>query len=326
MSLTASELVGAVEEAEQRIRSHVRETPVESSPVLSDLSGGRVHLKLENVQLTGSFKLRGALNKLLSLPVEQRARGVVAASSGNHGAGVACAAGIAGCRALVFVPEHTPEHKVASITKHGAEVQRYGHDCVLTEEHARAFAAAEGMAYVSPYNDPAVIAGQGTIAAELERQLESMDAVFVALGGGGLISGIGGFLRGRSREVEVVACSPENSPVMHESVQSGEIVEMEAKPTLSDSTAGGVEAGAITFPLCREFIDDSVLVSEQEIASALRLVVEHHHTLIEGAAAVAVAGFAKIAERYSDKDVVIVICGANIGLDTLARVLRAEES
>lgn len=324
MTLSAEDLVGAVTEASRRIRQHVRETPVEFSGSLSELLGARVHLKLENTQLTGSFKVRGALNKLLSLAPDERARGVVAASSGNHGAGVACAAGIAGCRALVFVPDHAPAHKVAAITALGAEVQRHGHDCVLTEQHARAFADAEGMTYVSPYNDPAVIAGQGTIAAELERQVNPMDAVFVALGGGGLISGIGGYLRGKAHGAQVIACSPANSPVMHESVRAGEIVEMESLPTLSDSTAGGVEAGAITFPLCEELIDDSVLVTEQEIASALRLVIERHHTLIEGAAAVAVAGLTKVAERYHGKDVVVVLCGANIGADTLGEVLTTE--
>jgi len=308
-----------VERAAERIRPHVRETPTEPAPALA-AAGARVFVKLENTQVTGSFKVRGALNKLLSLPAAVRERGVVAASSGNHGAGVAFAAASVSCPALVYVPESTPPHKVQAIAAQGAEVARFGDDCVVTEAHARAFADREGMTYISPYNDPAVIAGQGTIALELERQLESFDAVFAALGGGGLISGIGGYLKARGHAAEIVACSPENSPVMHRSLEAGHIVDMASLPTLSDSTAGGVEPGALTFDTCRAVIDRSILVSEAEISAALRRVLEGQHTLIEGAAAVAVAGFAQNAECFAGKRVAIVLCGANIGVETLRAV------
>ena len=177
------------------------------------------------------------------------------------------------------------------------------------------------MTYVSPYNDADVVAGQGTVGEEIHRQADRLDAVFVALGGGGLIAGVGGYLRAVWPDIEVIACSPEHSPVMHASLEAGHIVEMESRPTLSDATAGGVEAGAITFELCRATVDRSVLVSEDEIAAALRLVIEHHHTLIEGAAAVAVAGFLRERERLAGKRAAIVLCGANIGNDTLLEVL-----
>src|SRR5262249_22225320 len=207
-------LLRSIDAAAERLRDRVRKTPTESSAVLSEMAGCRVHLKLENLQLTGSFKLRGALNKLLCIPAEQRERGVVAASSGNHGAGVACAAASLACPATVFVPEATTDAKAHAIASRGAEVIRFGHDCVQTEAHARAVAEERGQSYVSPYNDLDVVAGQATVGVELLHQLEDFAAVFVALGGGGLISGIGTYLKSRGRGIDIVACSPEHSPVM----------------------------------------------------------------------------------------------------------------
>ena len=177
------------------------------------------------------------------------------------------------------------------------------------------------MTYISPYNDPDVIAGQGTVGLELEEQLPQLDAVLVALGGGGLISGLGGYLKAARAELEVVACSPERSPVMHASLEAGRIVEMESGATLSDGTAGGVELGAITFELCREIVDASFLVNERQIAEAVRLVVSRHHTLIEGAAGVAVAGYLANRERFAGMQVAIVLCGANIDTRVLKELL-----
>lgn len=308
--------------AERRIRGHVRETPVEPSPALGESAGCRVHLKLENLQRTGSFKLRGATNKLRSLDGPDRSRGVVAASTGNHGMAVACAARSLSCGALIFVPDNAVESKVEAIRGFGAEIVRHGDDSVAAEIAARSHAVEHGKTFVSPYNDPEVIGGQGTIARELERQIDGrIDAVFASLGGGGLVSGVGGYLKSVDPEVRVGACSPENSRVMHESLRAGKILELASEPTLSDGTAGGVEPGAITFDLCREIIDDSIVVGEDEIRHALRLIVEQHHTLIEGAAAVAVAGFLAAKERYRGQNVVIVLCGANIDSRTLKTVL-----
>lgn len=311
-----------VEEAAARIAGRVRRTPVEASPILAaDSDNAQVWLKLENFQLTGSFKLRGATNKILSLREEERQRGVVAASSGNHGAAVGCAAAAAGCRALVFVPESAAASKIAAIRSWGAEVRRHGNDSLLAELEARRFAAAEGMAYLSPYNDEVVVAGQGTVAAELAQQVESLDAVFVALGGGGLACGVGGYLKTVWPDLRVIACSPENSQVMHASLEAGRILEMESLPTLSDGTAGGVEAGALTFDLCREIVDESHVVSEAAIREALRLVIGTHHVLIEGAAAVAVAGYLANRKRFAGKSIAVVLCGANIDSTVLERIL-----
>ena len=310
-----------VDQAARRIAGRVRRTPVERSPALEAGGAAEVWLKLENQQLTGSFKLRGAANKVLSLGEAERRRGLVAASSGNHGAAVACAAAAAGSRALVFVAEGAAASKLAAIRAWGGEIRAHGVDTLEAEIAARRHAAARDMTYVSPYNDPAVVAGQGTVGAELAEQVAELDALFVALGGGGLAAGVGGYLKSLRPGLRLVACSPERSPVMHASLEAGRIVEMESRPTLSDGTAGGVEPGAITFDLCRQLVDESLLLNEAEIRDAVRLVVGRHHTLIEGAAGVAVAGYLARRARYAGRRVAIVLCGANIDPSTLKTLL-----
>ncbi|MFN8475181.1 MAG: threonine/serine dehydratase [Anaerolineae bacterium] len=307
--------------AEGRIRPYVRETPVELSLPLSEMGHGRVFLKLENIQHTGSFKLRGAVNKLLTLSPAQRAGGVVTASSGNHGAAVAYALNRLGARGVIVVPEIASPAKVAMIRRYGAEVIFHGDDSVVSEMYARQLALERGLPYISPYNDPDIVAGQGTIGLELARQVTPIDAVFVTVGGGGLISGIAGTLKAVYPGVQVIGCLPQNSPVMAESVRVGHIVEMESLPTLSDGSAGGIEPNAITFDLCRELVDDYVLVSESEIADAIRLIVDSHHTLIEGAAGVAVAGYMRRCEDFPGGNVVVVLCGANISREALRAIL-----
>src|SRR5581483_7459481 len=251
------DIVTEVLRAEQRIRPYIRETPLDYSAQLSSLARCHASVKLENLQYTGSFKVRGALNKLLSLTPEQRARGVVTASSGNHGVGVAYGLHQLGVQGTVFVTEHASTTKVEAIKRLGAHMRLYGQDSARTEACAREYARSEGIVYISPYNDPQVIGGQGTIAVELTRQIELIDTIFVALGGGGLVSGIAAYLKTLFPHVRVVGCSPQNSPVMIESLKARHIVEMESLPTLSDGTAGGVEPDAITFPLCQQLMDDS---------------------------------------------------------------------
>jgi len=327
--ITGESLAADVLRAAARIRPHVRETPVEVSPWLgghgaSEHGGGTVFLKLENFQLTGSFKIRGAFHKLLCLPEAVRRRGVVAASSGNHGIAVAHAAGELGVKADLYVPEDASAGKLERIRSLGGTVHRLGEDCLVAELAARRVAGETGRAYLSPYNDPDVIAGQGTVGVELARQLPGLDAVFVALGGGGLAAGIAAHLKSLDPEVEIIACSPERSCVLHRSIEAGEILDLPSLPTLSDGTAGGVEPGAITFDLCRGLVDRTVLVSEEEIAAAMLGVIGHHHTLIEGAAGVAVAGYGKLREDYAGRRVAIVLCGANLSLEVLRTLLHAD--
>lgn len=321
MKGSSLDIVTEVLRAEQRIRPHIRETQLDYSASLSSLARCHAYVKLENLQYTGSFKVRGALNKLLSLTPEQRAQGVVTASSGNHGAGVAYGLHKLGVRGTVFVPEHASMTKVEAIKRLGAHVRFYGTDSALTEAFAQEYARSKGMIYISPYNDPQVIGGQGTIAVELARQIERIDTIFVALGGGGLISGIAAYLKALSAHVRVVGCSPQNSPVMIESLKAQRIVEMESLPTLSDGTAGGVEPDAITFSLCQQLVDAYALVEEEEMKEAMRLFMETQHMLIEGAAGVALAAFLRQREQLQGQNVVVIICGANISLETLKTIL-----
>jgi threonine dehydratase len=311
-----------VEQAEARIRPHIRQTILEYSPSLSRKSGAEVYCKLENLQYTGSFKLRGAMNKLLSLTDSAKSKGVVAASTGNHGAAVAYSMHKLDTPGLIFVPENADSSKLAIIKQSGAEVRFFGSDCAETEVHARQYAAQKGMSYVSPYNDLQIIGGQGTIGLELETQLDTIDAVFISLGGGGLISGIAGYLKHTNPSIEIVGCSPENSQVMIQSLEAGRIVDIPSLATLSDGTAGGIEDGAITFEFCQKLVDTCLTVTEEEIRASLLLFMREHHMMIEGAAAVAIASFLKVQERFKNKTVVLLICGANISLDTLKQVLQ----
>lgn len=308
-------------EAEERIRPYIRETILEYSPCLSKLGDAHVWCKLENLQYTGAFKVRGAMNKLLSLSPGDRARGVVTASTGNHGAAVAYSIEEHDSPGIVFVPKKTDPAKVKAIERCGVDVRFHGTDAVEAEVHARRFAAEKDMIYISPYNDMKIIGGQGTIAVELERQLDRIDALFASVGGGGLISGIAGYLKSINPDIKIIGCSPENSKVMAESVKAGEILDMPSLPTLSEGTAGGVEKGAITFDLCRDLVDEFVTVTEKEIADCLLEFMQTHRMLIEGAAAVSIASYLKTKEKYKGRNVAILICGANISLALLKKVL-----
>ncbi|MEX0707003.1 MAG: threonine/serine dehydratase [Woeseia sp.] len=307
--------------AANRIAPYIRETPLDPSPYFSEVTGANVWLKLENLQHTGSFKLRGAFNKLLTMTEEERAQGVVAASSGNHGAAVSYAAARLGVDAIVFVPEQSSTTKVDAIRRHGADVRFFGNDGLDTETHARQYAAEHGMQYLSPYNDMAVVAGQGSCGVEIARQLQQVDAAFIAVGGGGLISGVAAFLKSVNARLSIVSCQPAASAVMTESVRSGHILELPGDVTLSDGTAGGIEAGAVTFDLCRELVTEFVTVSEAEISEAMRNFIDTHHMLLEGAAGVALAGLKASERRYRDQNVVVIICGGNISRETLRAVI-----
>jgi threonine dehydratase len=305
--------------AHARLAGRVFETPLLPSPWLSRATGAEVRLKLENLQHTGSFKVRGATNALLCLSAGARARGVVAASSGNHGLGLAFAARAVGCAVTVFVPATTPAPKRAAIEALGAEVQVFGDDCLATEVHARAFAARAGRQYVSPYNDAHVVAGQGTVAVELLRQWPEVEVVYVAIGGGGLLSGMAGHARGEGFRTEWVACSPAASPAMQECVRQGRIVAVPCGETWSDSTAGGVESGAITFALCRELVDRWLEVDEAAIERTLRACLAEQHLLVEGAAAVAMA-CCRADPLLRGRRACVVVCGGNLPFELLQRL------
>ena len=301
-----------VREAYDRIQHTILETPLEDVSELLPGDTVRLLFKMENLQDTGSFKLRGATNKILSLMPEEAARGVIAASNGNHGMGVAAAAKRLGIRAEVYVSPHVSPVKAKRIEEYGAIIRRAGTNPLEAELAARAAAAQQAKVFISPYNDPEVMAGQGTIAVELEKQQPGIDAIFIAVGGGGLIGGIGTYQKMSSPGTEIVGCWPENSRVLYESMKAGTVIDFPEQPTLSESTAGGLEPDSVTLPVCKQVIDRSVLVTEDEIAAAVKRIRDAKGWIIEGAAGVAVAAFLKEAKHYRGKTVVVVICGGNV--------------
>jgi threonine dehydratase len=306
-------------EAEKRIRPYLRETPLEYSYVLNKMTGSEVYLKLENIQITGSFKARGALNKVLSLR-DSKAK-IVTASTGNHGLGVANALALVKKEGMIYLPKNASPAKVEAIGMRGVPVEFYGDNCEETEEYVRKLSQTTNQVYISPYNDEEVMAGQGSIGVELLRQLPDMDAVFISVGGGGLIAGIASYLKAVNPKIEVVACLPENAPVMYECIKAGKIIEVAEKPTLSDATAGGIEAGSITFEVCQQHVDTYITVNEEEIVDSMKLVMKYHHQIIEGSAGVAVAALLKTKDQYQGKKVVVVICGGNVSEAVLKRII-----
>ena len=244
------------------------------------------------------------------------------ASTGNHGSALARAGFTTDTPVTVYVPENADRSKIASAVEDGAEIVFVGSDCVESESAAREHARSADLTYVSPYNDVDVVIGQSTVGVEIAEQVDDLDMVVVSMGGGGLVGGVSGFLKNVDPEVRVVASSPENSCIMHQSIEAGRIIEGNSLPTLSDGTAGGVEQESITFDLCRYNIDDSVLVSEEEIANAMRLLVSRERLMVEGAAAVAVAAYMKIRDHRPDDNVAIVLCGCNVSPEVLGRVIK----
>jgi threonine dehydratase len=323
--MRVEEIPNAVMRAEKLIRPHIVETPLQHSPYFSRRTGANVYFKLESLQVTSSFKARGAMSKVLSLTKEELGRGVIAASTGNHGAAVAYGLSRLGAKGIVFMPENASEAKVEAIHTLGAEVRFHSSDGGQAEKFARHYAQEHGLVFISPYNDREVLAGQGTMGLELARQLAGIDLLFVTVGGGGLIAGTAGFLKREQPRVKAIGCHPANDAAMYESVKAGKIVDIAGKPTISDGSAGNMERGAITFELCRDLVDEWELVSEEEIYSAMREYLAHEHQLLEGSAGVAIAAFlqqhARAPETVAGRNVVIVICGARISLKTLKSIL-----
>lgn len=318
---TVADAASEVMQADSRIRPHIRETPLERSPYLSRETGADVYLKLECAQVTGSFKARGAFNKLLSLSAAQRVRGIVGASTGNHGLATAHALAFLGVPGEIFLPSSVSPAKLDALRTLGVPVHLVDEDPGVVETVARQAAERTGRVYVSPYNDRQVVGGQGTVGVELLRQLPTLDAVLVPVGGGGLIGGIGACLKTRLPRVQIVGCQPAACPILVESVRAGRLLELPSAPSLSDATLGLLEPGAITFPLCQAVVDDWVVLGEPAIRAALRLVLERHSLLIEGAAALPVAALLATRERWRGARVVLVLSGSHLALPALRGLL-----
>jgi threonine dehydratase len=227
-----------------------------------------------------------------------------------------------GARGTIYLPEHTSPAKVETLRLLGAELEFHGDDCIKAEMFAKKTAEENGLVWVSPYNDPEIIGGQGTTGVEIARQLDAVDVVLVPVGGGGLIGGIAGYLKSVDSNIEIIGCQPENSAVMYESVKAGTILDLPSKPTISDGSAGGIEPGAVTFDLCQEHVDDWILVTDEEIRQALRLLLEKQYQLAEGSGVLSIASFVKMKERFENRNVVCVVSGGKISLDTLRQVLE----
>jgi threonine dehydratase len=311
---TVNTIQNAVESARGRIEPYIRKTPLERSPMLSKEAGAEVWLKLENIQHTGSFKLRGALNALLSLSPQQRQRGITTASTGNHALAIAYGLDRLELAGTIFLPTNASPQKIEMLRNYNVEISFFGDGCEQAEMEARRIAENQSQAYISPYNHPDVMAGQGTVAPEILEQLPSVDCIITSVGGGGLIGGIAGYAKAVNPEIQIIGALPENSPVMFDSIRAGKIIDSVVKPTLSDATAGGMDQGAITFEPARRFVDHWVLISETEIQAAMKCVFEHQRLVIEGAAGVAVAASLKLRTQLKDRKVAIVICGGNVDI------------
>jgi len=319
------DLVANIIAADQRIKAvdgGVRETPLDESDLFSERTGARFLLKGEHLQRTGSFKMRGAMNKLLSLNESERKQGIITASSGNHGMATSQAARVVGLEATVYVPETVSPLKLSNMKRLGAKTVLVPGNGVEAEIVGRAAAKQQAKTFVSPYSDLDIIAGQGTVGLELAAQCADLAAVYICVGGGGLISGIGSYLKARRPEIDIIGCWPENATAMHLCLERGEIYDTPETKTLSDGSAGGVEAGAITFPICQQVIDRHLLVSEDEIISAMCDMAAYENFIIEGAAGVALGAALKTAGDYKARSIAVVICGRNVAADTIRSVLE----
>ena len=307
--------------AEERVRKYIFETPLEYSLHLSNLTSAEVYLKLDLMQKTSSFKFRGAVSKIMSLTKEELDKGVVAASTGNFALAVGEAARIRGCEATIYVAENIVASRLQLLRDHDIDVVIYGREAWDAEKRAREVAEKEGKVYVSPYNDPIVVGGQGTCGLEISRQLPDVQAAFFAVGAGGLCGGSGGWLKSFNPDIEVIGVSPEKSPVMYESVKAGKMIEMETFDTLADTCAGGVDLDSITLEVLQKYVDEIILLTEEEIENAIRILFEHHRLVVEGSGALSVGGFLKRKDSFRGKKVVLGICGRNIGLDLFKQII-----
>ena len=309
-------------EANERCKGHLSPTPLEYSMYLSQEIEGEVWLKLDSMQRTSSFKFRGALNKILSLTELELDKGIVSASTGNYALAIAEAMRIQKRRATIYVAEDLEPSRLELLRAHGLDLVIHGEGAWDAEKEARRVAGEEDKIYVSPYNDPIVVGGQGTCGYEISQQLPDLDAALFACGAGGLLTGSAGWLKSHNPDVEAFGVSPENSPVMYESMRTKKMVEMETYPTLADTCAGGVDLDSITLELCRRYVEEIVLLSESEIEESIRLLFEQHRLVVEGSGALAVGGLLKRRGRFKGKKAVAVVCGRNIDLEVFKRIIR----
>ncbi|MFP5412521.1 MAG: threonine ammonia-lyase, biosynthetic [Gammaproteobacteria bacterium] len=310
-----------------RVYEVAEETPLEPADNLSARLGNRVLLKREDMQPVFSFKLRGAYNRMANLPADQLGRGVIAASAGNHAQGVALSARKLGCRAVIVMPVTTPQVKIDAVRALGGEVVLHGDSYSDAAGHAQALQAEQGLTFVHPFDDPDVIAGQGTIAMEILRQHTApIEAIFVAIGGGGLISGVAAYVKQIRPEIKVIGVQTLDSDAMARSLKAGRRIELHDVGLFSDGTAVK-KVGEETFRLCRQLVDEIVLVDTDAICAAIKDVFQDTRSILEPAGALAIAGMKAWAAREGvrDRTLVAIACGANMNFDRLRFVSERAE-
>jgi threonine dehydratase len=310
--------VADIEAARHRLKGAILDTPCAYAQTLSEMSGVRCYLKLENVQMTGSFKERGAANLLMQLDAAERATGVAAASAGNHGLAVAFHAARLGIRALIVMPEWAPLIKVTSARRYGAEVILAGANYDEAYGRAREIASERGLYFVHPFDDPRVVAGQGTIGLELLEQRPDLDAVVVPIGGGGLIAGVGLAIKAARPDVRVIGVQAEALPAMRRALEARSRVTLPSAPTIADGIAVR-QVGELTLALASRYVDEVVTVTEEETANAILLLLEIEKTVVEGATPLAALLNRRLG--LAGRSVVLVLTGGNIDVTMISRII-----
>ena len=307
--------------ARQRIAGVATRTPVVHSPLLTERAGASVFLKAESLQRTGSFKIRGATNKMLGLTAEEKARGVITVSSGNHGRAVAYVAHQLGIAAIVCMSTRVPSNKLDAIKRFGAEVVVHGDSYEEAEIHALSLQEERGLTLVDPFDDPLVIAGQGTVGLELLEDLPEIDTAIVPLSGGGLISGIALACKSASPAIRVIGVTMDRAPVMVHSLRAGKPVQMEEEDTIADALVGNIGVNnKYTFRMVQKYVDDTILVSDEEISAAMAFALEQHHLVVEGGGAVGIAALLHQRAARLGHNVAVVVSGGNVSLPLLLKV------
>ncbi|KLU64161.1 L-threonine dehydratase catabolic TdcB [Desulfosporosinus acididurans] len=310
-----------IQRARETLNGVICRTGLAYSNIISEMSGNSVYLKMENLQRTGSFKVRGAYNKIANLSESEKKNGVIASSAGNHAQGVALAATTFGIKSTIVMPKHAPLSKVIATRGYGANVVLYGDIYDDAYAEAKRIQAEENATFVHPFNDPLVMAGQGTIALEMLEDLPDVEVVVVPIGGGGLISGMAVAIKELNPKIKIIGVQTKNCPGMAESIAQKHVVTVDGIPTIADGIAVKTP-GDLSFDICQRYVDDIVTVDEEEIASTILLLLEKVKTVAEGAGAASVAAVLNRISDYKNRKIAAVISGGNIDVNTMTRIIN----
>ncbi len=317
MSITVEQ----VREAQQRIKGIAVQTPLKPAYTLSDKTGRNIWLKMETMQPTGAFKIRGAANAIQALSEEQRRKGVISMSTGNHGKAIAYVCRQLEMRGVICISAQVPKVKIEGMKKLGAEVIVTGKDQDEADVGAREMAVQEGLHFISAFDDPYVIAGQGTIALEILEQQPQLDTLIVPLSGGGLMAGIGVVMKTLRPELQLIGVTMEQGAAMHLSMQAGKLVDVEEVPSLADALTGGIpKDNRYSFPLCAQYVDQSFLVSEEAIAQAMAYALQQERIVLEGGAATTIALLEEKLDQIPGQNIALICSGDNVDMAKLLRL------